>query len=224
MAALSRFISRLSEKSHAFFEALKNPKDFQCTHKCESSLTELKTYLTTPPLLSKPQDGETLPLYLPVSEHAISAVLVREEGNKQFLVYYVSKSLLDLEKLALAFLLAAGKLRPYFQAHQIVVVTLLPIKLVLHKPEVSGHLAKWAVELCEYEVIFRPATAIKSQVLADFVDEFSPTMLPALEQELSLRNENGAAGEWILHVDGSSNVRGAGVGIVLTSPTGETAS
>ena len=104
-------------------------------------------------------------------EHAVSAVLVREEGNKQLHVYYVRKSLLDaetryshLEKLALAFVIAARKLRPYFKAHQIVVVS------------------------------------------ADFVAEFSPTMLPALKQELSLRNEKGAVGEWILPVDGSSNV------------------
>ena len=57
MAALSRFISRLSDKSHAFFETLKNPKDFKWTEKCESALHELKAYLTTPPVLSKPLLG-----------------------------------------------------------------------------------------------------------------------------------------------------------------------
>ena len=103
------------------------------------------------------------------------------------------------------------------------VVTSFPIKLVLHKPEVSGRLAKWAVELGEYNVIFRPATAIKSQVLADFVAEFSPALLPSLEQEVCFRSETGEEGEWVLHVDGSRNVRGAGVGIVLTLPTGNTA-
>ncbi|XP_022562420.2 uncharacterized protein LOC111208018 [Brassica napus] len=110
------------------------------------------------------------------------------------------------------------------EAHPIVVVTSFPVKLVLHKPEVSGRQAKWAVELGEYDVIFRPATAIKSQVLAEFVAEFSPALLPALEQEVRLRGKTKEEGEWILHVDGSSNARGAGVGIVLTSPTGDTAS
>ena len=160
MAALTRFISRLSEKSHTFFGTLKNPKDFQWTEECESALHELKAYLTTP-LLSKPLLGEVLLLYLAVSEHAVRAVLVREEGSKQLPIYYVSKALLDvetryshLERLALALIVAARKLRPYFQAHPIVVVTSFPIKLVLHKPEVSGHLAKWAVELGEYDVIF----------------------------------------------------------------------
>ena len=118
-------------------------------------------------------------------------------------------------------MVAAHKLRPYFQAHPVVVDTSFPIKLVLHKPEVSGRLAKWAVELGEYDIIFRPATAIKSQALADFVAEFSPSLLPALEQEVRLQSGTKEEGEWILHVDGSSNVRGAVVGIVLTSLTGE---
>ncbi|XP_056848927.1 uncharacterized protein LOC130499051 [Raphanus sativus] len=109
-------------------------------------------------------------------------------------------------------------------AHQIVVGTSFPIEPVLHKPEGSGRLAKWAIELGEYDVIFRPATAIKSQVLADFVAEFSPAMLQALEQEIKFHDSEGEKGEWTLYVDGSSNVRGAGVGLLLTSPTGESAS
>ncbi|XP_056864067.1 uncharacterized protein LOC130511206 [Raphanus sativus] len=151
----------------------------------------------------------------------VCAVLVREEGRKQHPIYYVSKSLLDaethyshLEKLALALVNAARKLRPYFQAHQIVVVTSFPIKAVLHKPEVSGRLAKWAIELGEYDVIFRPATAIKSQVLEYLVAEFSPAMLPALEQEVKLRDSEGEKGEWTMYVDGFSNVSGAGVGLM----------
>ena len=63
-----------------------------------------------------------------------------------------------------------------------------------------------AIELGEYNVIFRPATAIKSQVLADFVAKFSPSMLPALEQEVKFRDNEKEKGEWTLHVDGSSNV------------------
>ncbi|XP_013613701.1 PREDICTED: uncharacterized protein LOC106319846 [Brassica oleracea var. oleracea] len=177
-----------------------NPKDFQWTGECESALQELKSYLTTPPLLSKPLLGEVLLLYLAVSEHAVSTILVREEENKQLPIYYRSKALLDaearyshLEKLALALIVATCYLRPYFHAHPIVVVTSFPVKLVLHKPEVSGRLAKWALELGEYD-------------------------------EVRLRGEGMEVGEWILHTDGSSNSRGAGVRIVLTSPIGNTAS
>ena len=202
MAALSKFISRLSDKSYSFFGTLKNPRDFQWTKECESALQELKSYLTTTTLLSKPLLGEVLLLYLAVSEHAVSAVLIREAGSKQLPIYYVSKALLDaetryshLEKLGLALIVAARKLRPYFQAHPIVVVISFPIKLVCHKPEISERLAKWAVELGEYDVIILPATAIKSQVLADFVAELSPALLPALEQEVRLRGETKEEGE-----------------------------
>ena len=87
MPALSRFISRLSNKSHAFFGTLKSPKYFQWTEECEPALHEVKAYLTTPPLLSKPLLGEVLLLYLAVSEHVVSAVLVREEGSKQLPIY-----------------------------------------------------------------------------------------------------------------------------------------
>ena len=72
--------------------------------------------------------------------------------------------------------------------------------------------------------MFWPASAIKSQVLADFVAEFSPAMLPTLRQEIKLQSEKGETGEWTLYVDGSSNVQGAGVGIVLTSHVGDAAS
>lgn len=57
MAALIKFNTRLSDKSHVFFKALKKPKDLQWTDKCEFALDKLKAYLTTPPLLSKPLDG-----------------------------------------------------------------------------------------------------------------------------------------------------------------------
>ncbi|XP_056852778.1 uncharacterized protein LOC130501985 [Raphanus sativus] len=201
----------------------------QIGHTMEVYIEDMLVKSLEPRIISHTFNRRSLPSG--VSEHAVSAVLVREEGRKQHPIYYVSKSLLDaethyshLDKLALALVNAARKLRPYFQAYQIVVVTSFPIKAVLHKPEVSGRLAKWAIELGEYDGIFRLATAIKSQVLADFVAEFSPAMLPTLEQEVKLRDSEGQKGEWTLYVDRSSNVRGAGVGLVLTSPTGESAS
>ena len=64
-------------------------------------------------------------------------------------MYYTSKALLPaetryslVEKMALALITAARKLRPYFQAHKIGVYTKCPLKLILQKPEVSGKLMK----------------------------------------------------------------------------------
>ena len=77
-----------------------------------------------------------------------------------------------MKKLILALVTIAWKLRPYFQAHTIEVPTEYPMKQVLHKPETSGRLMKWAIELSEFDIKYKPKTAIKGQVLADFVMEF----------------------------------------------------
>ena len=73
----------------------------------------------------------------------------------------------------MALVTAARKLRPYFQAHTIEVPTEYPMKQVLHKPEVSGRLIKWAIKLSEFDIRYKPKTTIKGQVLADFIMEFT---------------------------------------------------
>nr|XP_009757951.1 PREDICTED: uncharacterized protein LOC104210696 [Nicotiana sylvestris] len=78
-----------------------------------------------------------------------------------------------------------------------------------------------AIELSEYVITYQPRTAIKSQVLEDFVADFSQGM--QLEAEKELQVFNGSNPEtWTLFTDGSSNVKGAGLGIVLVPPMGET--
>ena len=137
-AALNRFISRSSDNCRPFFNLVKKATDFLWTEECEAALTDLKKYLTTTPVLSNPEPGEELFLYLAVSEHAISAVLIREEKWEQKAIYYVSKTLasaetryLPLEKLMLALIMASKKLNHYFQAHKIVVLTEHPLKSLL---------------------------------------------------------------------------------------------
>ena len=82
-----------------------------------------------------------------------------------------------MEKLILALVTVARKLRPYFQAHTIEVPIEYQMKQVLHKPETSGRLMKWALELSEFDIIYKPKSAIKGQVLADFIMEFTPAEL-----------------------------------------------
>ena len=77
----------------------------------------------------------------------------------------------ELEKVAYALIISARKLRPYFQAHSMKVLTNVPLRQVLHKPDVSGRLVKWAVELGEFDIEYKPHPAIKAQVLADFIVE-----------------------------------------------------
>ena len=177
-------------------------------------------------------EGETLILYLAVSEFSISAVLIREEGQAQNPVYYVSKRLLDaetrytsMEKLAYALILASRKLRPYFQSHKIEVRTAFPLRQVLHKPEASGRMMKWDVELGQFDVDYKPKTAIKGQALADFLLEFPPSVEVEGLECVERNPDVGVPSEdcspwWKLYVDGAVNGNGAGAGIVLVSPEG----
>ena len=110
----------------------------------------------------------------------MSSVLLREEDKQQRPIYYTSKVLLDaetrylpLEKLALALVCASRKLSHYFQSHTIVVVTEHPLKSLLRKADFSGRLSRWAVELGQYDIQYQPRTAIKAQILADFIGEFT---------------------------------------------------
>ncbi|CAA0811126.1 Unknown protein, partial [Striga hermonthica] len=124
LAALNRFISKSTDRCKPFFEAIKKGKHFEWTEECQKALISIKETLAYPPTLQKPKPEEILFLYLGVSDSAISAVLVREEGTLQSPIYYVSKALHDaelryppMEKLAFALVIAARKLRPYSQEH-----------------------------------------------------------------------------------------------------------
>ena len=119
-----------------------------------------------------------------------------------------------MEKLILALITATRNLRRYFQAHTIEVPTEYPMKQVLHKPETLGRLMKWAIELSEFHIRYKPKTAIKGQVLADFVMEFTsaePAKNAQTVTNLSI---------WKLSIDGASNAQGSGAGLILTSPKG----
>ena len=77
------------------------------------------------------------------------------------------------EKMALALVIVARKLRPYFQAHMIIIYTDCPLKLILQRPELSGRLTKWAIELSEFDIQYLAKAAHKGQAAADFVAKFT---------------------------------------------------
>ena len=182
-------------------------------------------------------------LYLVVSDHAVSSILIREENGQQRPIYYTSKIPFDsktwylqLEKLALALVSPSRKLSHYFQTFTIVVVTEHPLKSLFRKADFSDKISKWAVELGQYDIKYQPKTAIKAQVLADFIVEFTssgsaPTLLNTelggnkdtetvteMEQEQFWKKFLDLA--WKVFVDGSSTSKRASTGIVLQSPEG----
>ena len=116
-----------------------------------------------------------------------------------------------MEKLILALVTTYRKLRPYFQAHIVEVPTEYRMKQILHKQETSGRLIKWAIELSEFDIRYKPRTAIKGQILADFIMEFS---LTASTEATQLTSDLPI---WRLSIDGAANAQGSDAGLILTS-------
>ncbi|GAA0159957.1 hypothetical protein LIER_16621 [Lithospermum erythrorhizon] len=161
-----------------FFKAIKKRRDFEWTPECEKSFQDLKAYMHSPQLLAPPIDGDALQLYLAVWESSLSSSLIREEDKVQWPVYYVSRLLRGAEtryplteKLVFALMVAARKLKPYFESRLVEVITDQPLRKILENPTRSGPMVKWALELSEFELRYKPQTDIKAQSLADFMVE-----------------------------------------------------
>ncbi|GJW87972.1 reverse transcriptase domain-containing protein [Tanacetum coccineum] len=224
LAGLNRFLSKSADKSLPLFKTLKKctkKGDFRWTTEAEEAFTQLKQHIAALPTLVAPRPGEELIMYLSATHGAISAVLLTDRDSVQTPVYFVSKALKEteinysaMEKLILALVFAAKRLRRYFQAHPIVVITDQPIKQVISKPDASGRLQKWSVLLGEHNISYRPRTAVKGQILADFLIEKPETDAVLPQSEVKLQEP------WILFTDGSSCVDGSGAGLILTNPEG----
>ncbi|XP_058211474.1 uncharacterized protein LOC131323643 [Rhododendron vialii] len=234
VADLNRFIRRSSDLCRPFFRAITTSRRrFEWTEECEHALQSLKQYLSHAPLLVKPLPDEDLYLYLAVSNHATSAVLVRKEGMEHQPIFYSSKTMTDSQ------------------------TRYLPMeKLALALTDTSSRILKFSQDLANFDIQFEPRTAIKGQALADFFAELThglqdeanalanaaeeariqeeevlegPSSRPAepfrarysLGRKKHKRQWKLCSGDaWRLTVDGASNVHGAGAGIVLVSPSG----
>ena len=178
----------------------------------------MKKYLSSPPLLSPSMPGEELYLYITVSQVVVSAALVRNEGSSQRPVYFISRAFREaeeryprMEKLAFALITATRKLKPYFQAHTIVILTDQPLKKAMSSPEAVGRMALWAIELSEFDVQYRSRTAVNGQIVADFIAEYTQSEDKGVEGQ----------GLWSIHTDGSSNQHSGGVDVVIQTLEGD---
>ncbi|KAI3739893.1 hypothetical protein L2E82_30305 [Cichorium intybus] len=230
LTTLGRFIAKSAEKALPLFNTLKgevSKEGFRWTVAADEAWQNLKQALSNLPTLASPIPGETLSIYLLASHEAISAVLIVERNNIQLPVYFISRALQSpeinypmLEKLVLALVHAARRLRRYFQAHHIEVLTSQPLKQILLKPENSGRLAKWAIELGELALTYRPRIGIKAQALADFLIEVPDQ--PAIETPTAPHPPTKEQlCEWTLFTDGAAGKEGSGAGLILKSPQGE---
>jgi hypothetical protein len=129
-----------------------------------------------------------------------------------------------VHKLIYAVLIASRKLRHYFQAHKISVVTSYPLKDMLHNPNATRNIAKWAAELAEFELDFLPCHAVKSEVLADFVADWTPSPChpggPG-HREPEVKAPVITELHWTLFFDSSSCKQGARARVLPLIPDGE---
>ncbi|XP_028058066.1 uncharacterized protein LOC114261939 [Camellia sinensis] len=179
-----------------------------------------------------PQLGVPLMLYLTLSPKSIGALLVKDVDGVEHLVYYISRKIRGaevrytlVERHCLALVFIAQKLRHYFLAHQIQIVTRIdPIRYLLSKPALTGKVARWLLALGEFEITCVVPKAIKRQALADLFAQFPSSDYEPMNEEL--RGEMHAAmlskeSFWTLSFDGVVAGGKCGTGIVLTSKNAE---
>jgi hypothetical protein len=136
-------------------------------------------------------------LYVAASHAAVSAALVQEkqdgQAKKKVLVYFVSEVLspskrnyTELEKVLYVVLMASKKLQHYFQSYHIIVPSSQPLKDIIRNREVIGRVGKWATELNEFTIDYVHRSSIQSQVLTDFIADWTPE---AQDEERTKDNE-----------------------------------
>ena len=129
-----------------------------------------------------------------------------------------------MEKTILAVVLGTHKLPHYFQAHTVVLLTQLPLKTILRNADYTGRVTKWGTILRVFDIKYMPRTSIKGQVLADLVAEFTEPQIEELQSAGNMDEKlvgtifQYCLPVWEVYVDGASNQKGSGIGLVLISP------
>jgi ribonuclease HI len=221
LAALNKFISKSTERSLPFLKALRGAKDFAWGLEQAAAFASLKQHLSDLAILTSPNPSLPLLLYIAASPYAVNAALVQEQDREgttqQCPVYYISEvlttskcNMTELEKISYEVVMASHKLRHYFEAFKVRVTSDRGLGELFKNLEASVRITKWAAELSGYHITFEPRTSIKSQVLADFIVDWTGLT----------RQQEEPPEVWTIHCDGAWCHAGAGAAAIITSPTG----
>ena len=143
----------------------------------------------------------------------MAIVVECKEAGKEYPVqrpvYYVSEVLIESkqryphwEKMVYGEFMASRKLKQYFLGHPIIVVSSARLGDIIQNREATGRVAKWAIELRPHGLKYMPRTAIKSQALVDFINDWT---------ELQMPEEKPDRTYWTIHLDGSRQLEGSGL-------------
>ena len=130
-----------------------------------------------PPVLVPPQQGKPFKLYISVDDKTIGSALMQEFKEKEQVVLYLNRRLLDpetryssIEKLCLCLYFSCTKLRHYLLSAKCTVVSKADvIKHMLSMPILNGRVGKWILALSEFDLKYESAKAVKGQIMADFI-------------------------------------------------------
>jgi hypothetical protein len=170
-------------------------------------------------VLVPPQWDRPFYIYLSVGDTSITSVVVQVYDDKEKVVFYLNRRMLDtetryheMEKLCLYLFFTYTKLRHILLFAEIIVICKSDIiKHMLSAPVLKGRLGKWMFTLSEFDIRYQPTKAVKRQALADLIIERINTNIATL-----------SVWAWAMYFDGSVCEDGCGIGILLVSPRGVT--
>jgi hypothetical protein len=157
---------------------MKNGVPFIWDQACQNALEDIKKYLTNPPVLCALIKGKPLILYTATMPTSLGALLAQNnDDGKEMSLYYLSRTLLgaecnypNIEKICLSLVFAEQKLQHYMLEHTVHLVSRAdPLRYILSKMSLSRRMAKWAMFLSQFDIVFIPQKAMKGQALANFL-------------------------------------------------------
>jgi ribonuclease HI len=209
---------------------MKKGVPFKWDQACQNAFEDIKKYLSSPPILSAPVKGKPLILYTAAMPTSLGALLAQNnDDGKEVALYYLSRTLLgaecnypDIEKICLALVFATQKLRHYMLEHTIHLVSRAdPLRHILSKMTLSGRLAKWAMFLSQFDIVFVPQKAVKGQALANFLAAHPiPDDFP-IDDDLpdeEVFTTTVVQTTWQMYFDGACRKSGAGAGVIFVTP------
>ncbi|KAL0292617.1 UNVERIFIED_CONTAM: hypothetical protein Sangu_2527500 [Sesamum angustifolium] len=142
---------------------MKKDIPFQLDEACDKVFKSIKSYLMKPPVLVAPVPGRPLILYVAAQERSLGILLAQKnDEGKENALYCLSRTMMPnelkyppIEELCLTLIFSIQKLKHYFQSHCIHLVSKgNPLKYVMAKPVLSDRLARWYLQLQQFEITY----------------------------------------------------------------------